>query len=232
MWRSRQIAELWATLTVNNPKGKDSVYAGVISGALGNLTKQGAGALTLGGHNTYGGETIVQGGILRITDEDALGAPAAETLINPGAALELQGGINVPEALTLNGGTLRNANDNNTWDGRINLSANSAIESAKGTLTVNGRLRLQDLPVGNSAAAATRLSLAGRGQIILARAISGLGGLRKTGPGQPDAQRHEYVSRQDRDQRRSTDPQGRQCHSQYRGRHAGRCGQCQAHPAR
>ena len=172
-----------ATLTVNNPKGKDSVYGGVISGALGNLTKKGAGALTLGGHNTYGGETIVQGGILRITDEDALGAPAAETLINPGAALELQGGINVPEALTLNGGTLRNASGNNTWDGRINLSANSAIESAKGTLTVNGRLRLQDLPVGNSAAAATRLSLAGRGQIILARAISGLGGLRKTGSG-------------------------------------------------
>ncbi len=172
-----------ATLTVNNPKGKDSVYAGVISGALGNLTKKGAGALTLGGHNTYGGETIVQGGILRITDEDALGAPAAETLINPGAALELQGGINVPEALTLNGGTLRNASGDNTWDGRINLSANSAIESATGTLTVNGRLRLQDLPVGNSAAAATRLSLAGRGQIILARAISGLGGLRKTGPG-------------------------------------------------
>ena len=172
-----------ATLTVNNPKGKDSVYAGVISGALGNLTKKGAGALTLGGHNTYGGETIVQGGILRITDEDALGAPAAETLINPKAALELQGGINVPEALTLNGGTLRNASGNNTWDGRINLSANSAIESAKGTLTVNGRLRLQDLSVGNSAAAATRLSLAGRGQIILARAISGLGGLRKTGSG-------------------------------------------------
>ena len=172
-----------ATLTVNNPKGKDSVYGGVISGALGNLTKKGAGALTLDGHNTYGGETIVQGGILRITDEDALGAPAAETLINPKAALELQGGINVPEALTLNGGTLRNASGDNTWDGRINLSANSAIESATGTLTVNGRLRLQDLPVGNSAAAATRLSLAGRGQIILARAISGLGGLRKTGSG-------------------------------------------------
>ncbi|MDZ7620428.1 MAG: autotransporter-associated beta strand repeat-containing protein [Patescibacteria group bacterium] len=52
-----------ATLTIN--QSTNSTYQGKITGALA-LTKQGGGTLTLGGENTYAGETILSGGTLTL----------------------------------------------------------------------------------------------------------------------------------------------------------------------
>ena len=45
----------------------NGTYAGIMSGTTGILSKEGAGTLTLSGANTYGGGTVVNGGILQGT---------------------------------------------------------------------------------------------------------------------------------------------------------------------
>jgi fibronectin-binding autotransporter adhesin len=77
-------------ITVN--QATDAVYAGVIAGT-GGLTKNGTGALTLTGANTYAGPTIVNSGILRssasgVTPNSALPALQPVT-VNAGATLIL-----------------------------------------------------------------------------------------------------------------------------------------------
>src|SRR4029079_1291895 len=51
------------TLTTGG-KNKSTTFAGIISGIAGNLTKTGAGNMTLTGNNTYGGATTVNAGTL------------------------------------------------------------------------------------------------------------------------------------------------------------------------
>ena len=113
---------------------------GGVIGDLGqsySLTKVGDGTLTLAGANTYGGATIVNGGILRIANASALGSTNAGTTINAGAELELSGGITVAnELLTLNGGELCNLTGTDTYSGAITLTANSVVDSDAGTLKI------------------------------------------------------------------------------------------------
>jgi autotransporter-associated beta strand protein len=77
-------------LTVN--QATDAVYAGVIAGT-GGLTKNGTGALTLTGTNTYSGPTIVNTGILRSSapgDNANSALPAGQPItVNTGATLIL-----------------------------------------------------------------------------------------------------------------------------------------------
>ena len=58
------------TLTVNTAAA--STISGTLSGS-GNLTKTGAGNLTLSGSNSYSGETRLEGGVLEIGHNNALG---------------------------------------------------------------------------------------------------------------------------------------------------------------
>ncbi|ADB16950.1 autotransporter-associated beta strand repeat protein [Pirellula staleyi DSM 6068] len=96
-----------------------SSITGVISGA-GQLVKQGAGQLTLGGANTYSGITTVNTGTLRIASDGNLGAA-------PGAFVSNQ--------LVLNGGIL-------STSAGVTLAANRGVTvgASGGTLQLGGAL--------------------------------------------------------------------------------------------
>ena len=100
-----------------NTVGDSLTFNGAISqvaGAALGLTKVGLGTLVLDNNaNTYNGVTTVSAGTLRVQQGGALGTPTNGTVVQSGAALEIDGdptgigggtGITVPgEALTLNG---------------------------------------------------------------------------------------------------------------------------------
>ena len=92
-----------ASITLTTGDAGSDEISGVISGA-GNLTKVGAGTLTLSGTNTYTGLTNVNAGTLKVTANDALGTNAAGTVIASGATLDLANvTYSTTEAITNNG---------------------------------------------------------------------------------------------------------------------------------
>ncbi len=118
----------------------NTTLSGVIGLGAGGLTKTGTGTLTLSGTNTYTGRTVINSGVLAISNENQLGS-------NPAAS--------VSDQLTLNGGTLRTQtaavtiNDTNreifigsaggTFDTVTNLTiANTNVMSGAGTVTKTG----------------------------------------------------------------------------------------------
>jgi autotransporter-associated beta strand protein len=89
----------WSTLTVGNDN-TSTLFSGVISGSNA-LTKVGSGTLTLGGANTYFGDTLVNGGTLRL-EGGANRLPAAGTVMTAsGATLDLN---NLAQTVAVIGG--------------------------------------------------------------------------------------------------------------------------------
>jgi len=137
-----------SVLTVN--QATDGTFAGTIEQGTASgdvsLTKQGSATLTLSGANSYDGVTRINaGGALNIQNADALGTTANGTIVSTGAALEIQGGITVAEALTdvrgtgiSNDGALRNISGTNTLSGLISMPLAMRINSDAGTLTLSG----------------------------------------------------------------------------------------------
>ncbi|MEO0016882.1 MAG: hypothetical protein RLZZ522_165, partial [Verrucomicrobiota bacterium] len=113
------------------------IIRSVVAGNVG-FTQTASSALTLSGANTYSGETLIQGGILKITHFSALGTPAGKTTVDAGGELELTGNnLTVSEPLTLNGGELcGDSSYSHTYEGAITLTANSALSSDAGSLKV------------------------------------------------------------------------------------------------
>lgn len=121
----------------------DGKVTGIIN--AGAFTKSGAGTLMLSGQNTYTGLTTISAGVLNIQNSSALGTSTGNTSITNGAALEIQGGINITsESLTLNGtgisstGALRSISGNNIWGGTISLGSSSEIAVDANTFSLNG----------------------------------------------------------------------------------------------
>jgi len=115
-------------------------FSGLLSGA-GGITKSGAGALQLGGNNSFTGSTTVSGGTLTVASAGALGTAAGNTSVSSGATLAVNNGVTVAaEPLTLSGGTLTVPQSARaTWGGPISLAANSTASAASGgTLTIAG----------------------------------------------------------------------------------------------
>jgi autotransporter-associated beta strand protein len=143
------------TLSTTYTGGNNSNFnVGVIFtvGAVVNsvsVTKAGTGTWVLSGNNTYTGPTNITAGVLNIQNANALGATTTGTLVASNATLQLQGGISyASEPLTLTNNTtntaiLQSVSGNNTWNGTITTSGNTAssfvrIQADADTLTLAG----------------------------------------------------------------------------------------------
>ena len=113
--------------------GDDSstTFSGTIGG-LGGLSKAGTGVLTLSGANTFEGNTVVNAGMLRVENAQALGAPGDTnggfTNVQDGASLVLDvPNLTLDEFIYLSGQgagglpTLWNEADGITLNGEISL---------------------------------------------------------------------------------------------------------------
>jgi autotransporter-associated beta strand protein len=130
----------------------------VLTGSLlgtGTFTTAGAGSVTLSGVNTFTGNVSVSAGTLVAGSASALGSTSNEVQVASGGTLGLKGGVTFDNytldlAGTGNGGVgaLNNVSGTNTWQGPINLTANSTIGVAAGALTISGAI--SDGTPGNS----------------------------------------------------------------------------------
>lgn len=136
---------------------------GPVSGS-GGLFKYGAGTLYMQtAANTYTGVTTISGGTVYVGTDTALGAsgPGNGTIIKTTTSLALYLGVDLPETLDLNGGTLYNYLGDNRVTGGISVTGNSFVEAEAGTtLTLAGPL------VGN----AMFLNKLGAGTVIIENA--------------------------------------------------------------
>jgi len=121
---------------------------GVISDS-GNVIAQGSGTKVLAGDNDYTGQTIVEGGVLQIEDNNALGTTDAGTTVEEGASLAMAGDITTlpDESLTISGngvggvGALVSVDGDNTFGGDITLAADSSIGAlGSALLTLDGAI--------------------------------------------------------------------------------------------
>jgi len=96
------------TLTVNS--GGSAKVSSAITGSAG-LTKAGSGALTLGGANTYSGDTTVSDGTLQIGDGTSATANAGSGALAVGGKtliLNLNGPATLPNASVTSSGVIQN----------------------------------------------------------------------------------------------------------------------------
>ena len=134
--------------TIDITNTDTSSVTGIISdGATSSiLTKAGSGKLTLSGNNTYTGAVTVNAGRLHITHANGLGTTDAATTVTDGARLNINGGLTIAEAITINGtgdsskGALHFNGGNNTISGNITLGADAKIHSHTGTQTISGTI--------------------------------------------------------------------------------------------
>jgi autotransporter-associated beta strand protein len=122
----------------------NATLTGNISGT-GGLVKDGAGALTLTGANTYGGTTTVNAGTLRAGAADVFGS-APSLSIAGGSSVDLNGfnqtvnAIGGGGSLLLNGGaglTLGGSNASSAFGGAIGGSG-GIVKNGGGTLALTG----------------------------------------------------------------------------------------------
>ncbi|NBW67018.1 hypothetical protein EBR44_14845, partial [bacterium] len=133
--------------TIEVVTGATVTYDGVIAGASANLTKTGAGTLTLGGTNTYSGSTTIgaSGGVLRLAGSGSLGSGTYSGAIAIGASGELQIGSTGAQVLSGNitgsGGLSKDTGvDSLTLSGTNSYSGSTTIST--GTVIVGSNSAL------------------------------------------------------------------------------------------
>ncbi len=134
-----------------NVDGGTLTLNGAVAGQSFNLTKAGSSTLVLADNSggSFPGSLFVAAGTVRLQSNNALGTAGGNVTVNPGATVQLQGGIATAsgESLNLSGtgsgsGSLENAQGNNVWAGSINLVADSTVgvDSAADTLNISGTI--------------------------------------------------------------------------------------------
>jgi len=165
-------------LTVSN------IISGAASSNALTLTKDGSGALVLGGTNTYTGITTINTGVIQATNGSALGSTSGITVVESGAALEVNGAITIPEEISINGtglaatpGAIRMMNASNAIiSGPINILSDSRINN-----TAAGTLTFQTGAFTNTNG--VTFGITSTGGITVTSIISGAGSLTKDGSG-------------------------------------------------
>ncbi|WP_038166276.1 autotransporter-associated beta strand repeat-containing protein [Verrucomicrobium sp. BvORR106] len=149
------------------------------------ITKDGTGTLILHASNTFSntGTFTISAGVVRILNGGALGGTTGITSVSGGGALELSGGINTNENITLNNstgisnaGAIRSILGDNTLSGTITVdNGTGRIHSDTGTLTLNNATTAIQ---GDPTASSNRIVVfGGAGNIVVA------GGGAKNGTG-------------------------------------------------
>ena len=181
--------------TVGELSGSTLALGGVISGG-NNLTQNGPGTLTLTNENTYTGNTMVNGGKLRLVAPGSIYSPTwnptAIVTINSGAALEFDnlgygatysfGQLDYGSGrIVINGGTLRSVGVTGAYGYR-----GYNIGTAGGTLdsSVAGQLWTIAYQTGfGSMNLSGLLTLGSVGNGEIDKSLTGTGGLTMTGSG-------------------------------------------------
>ncbi len=136
-----------ADSTIGVGTGSQLTITGQITDGPNNfgLTKTGDGTLTLPNANVHGGGTVINAGVVQISNGGALGT--GNVVVASGAELDLVGGLAIGgAALSISGtgtgtaGALRNLSGTSSWAGDVTLGANSTIGVDAGQLTLNGAL--------------------------------------------------------------------------------------------
>lgn len=133
---------------LNQPDGGTNFLALDVGGA--GSVRQLSGRLALTGDNSYGGSVSIEGGALQAASDHALGNATGETVVMPGATLQVAGAVNTgAEVIHIQGdgfdlqGALQSFNGGNTV-GMLRLAGNARVGVLAGTLVV-GNLG-QDAP--------------------------------------------------------------------------------------
>jgi autotransporter-associated beta strand protein len=129
---------LSVTPTITVTSGVRVAALGVIDGGFG-LTKAGGGVLQLSSFNTYGGDTVVAGGILELAGDAGLSSPAIQ--IDAGAKLTVTNRTGGTMSLT-SGQVLKG---NGTYVGGLIVTEDATLSpgASPGRLTVEGDLTLE-----------------------------------------------------------------------------------------
>jgi hypothetical protein len=139
--------------------------------------------VTFVGSKAHTGATSVQAGTVIVQNNQALGTGAGNTSVSAGAAVALEGGVNVAEAFSLTGsgvggsGALRNSSGNNLVTGAVTQTGASKIRSEAGTLTF-------DVASGDAVSGGFLLAVDGAGNTVFNDRVNLAGaGFTKEGTG-------------------------------------------------
>ncbi len=155
-----------AGATFSVASGSTLDVSGVVSGTGGGLVKTGAGTLRLDNHNTYGGNSTVNGGTLRAMGSSALGAGGGTLTVNgsggigtlvdlnanqslSGLSGSIAGGsarvqVRSGATLTVTGGSTSSADLELGAVGPLPISTGNLIKNGAGVLEVTGATKFHD----------------------------------------------------------------------------------------